>query len=328
VKQQQDNSQWDNYWSQGNIHSLTTAFSGNYAGAIAEFWTQQFSALDDRARILDVGTGNGGIAFIAAEVSLKHNKNFKIYAMDLADIAPHKAAKLHPELEPLLEQIEFLGKTSVTKLPYPEDHFDFVCGQYSLEYTPIEQSLAELRRVLKPVGRMSFAVHHQQSVVMTTTRDELRQAEILFDESKLFIRAKSLVKAMGEQTSRQQKAKLKKNPVTEKKRKALNDAFAQVHAEIDNRIDGNFLLTSIDYIKQVFAPDNNQSMKQKIEYLTHSQQILRANQKRLEDLYRACFSDDDIKTFKSLCLKNALPQPEFSLFYNEDNHLLAWKLLI
>ncbi len=328
MKQQLDNSQWDNYWSQGNIHSLSTAFSGNYDGAISAFWKQQFATLEDNSVILDVGTGNGGIAFLAAEAALENNKKFNIYGMDLADIDPQKAVKLHPELLPLIDSIEFLGKTSVTKLPYPENHFDFIIGQYSLEYTPIEQALPELRRVLKPSGRMSFAVHHQDSVVMATTRDELTQAKILFDQSKLFIRAKSLVKAMGDVSSKLQKSRLKSNPVAEKKRNALNTAFAQVYAEVENRVDGNFLLTAIDYIKQVFAPENNQSMKQKLEFLSSSQQIIKANQKRLEDLYRACFNDEDIKKFNLLCAQYDFAEPKFSPFHNEDGHLLAWKLLI
>ena len=328
MKQQQDNSQWDNYWSQGNIHSLSTAFSGNYAGAIAEFWKQRFASLPNKSVILDVGTGNGGIAFLAAEASLNENKQFKIYAMDLADINPAKAAELHPELTPLLNQIEFLGKTSVTELPYSDSQFDFIMGQYSIEYTPIEKTLSELRRILKPTGKMAFAVHHQESVVMATTKDELIQAEILFEQTKLFIRAKSLVKAMGDSTSKNQKANLRKNPVTEKKRNALNKAFAEVSAEVEKRADGNFLLTAIDYIKQAFAPANTQSMKQKLEYLTHSQQIIKANQKRLEDLFHACFTDEDIKEFVKLCEKYQLSKPEFSSFINEDGHLLAWKLLI
>ncbi len=328
MKQQQDNSQWDNYWSQGNIHSLSTAFSGNYAGAIADFWKQQFALLPKNSVILDVGTGNGGIAFLAAEASLKDNKKFKIYAMDLADIDPAKAVELHPELAELIEQIEFLGKTSVTELPYADQQFDFIMGQYSIEYTPIEKTLPELRRVLKTDGKMAFAVHHQDSVVMATTKDELTQAEILFDRTKLFIRAKSLIKVMGENTTKKQKASLRSNPVTEKKRNALNKAFAEVSTEVENRVDGNFLLTAVDYIKQVFSPTNTQSMKQKLEYLSNSQQIIKANQKRLEDLYQACFSDADIQRFIKLCEKHHLPVPKFSAFINEDGHLLAWKLLI
>ena len=328
MKQQQDNSQWDNYWSQGNIHSLSTAFSGNYEGAIAEFWKQIFTSLPEQSVILDVGTGNGAIAFLAAEASLRDNKKFKIYAMDLADIDPAKAADLHPELAPLLKQIEFLGKTSVTELPYSDQQFDFIMGQYSIEYTPIAKTLAELRRILKPSGKMAFAVHHQESVVMATTRDELKQAEILFEQTKLFIRAKSLVKAMGDNTSKKQKASLRANPITEKKRNALNKAFAEASAEVEKRIDGNFLLTAIDYIKQVFAPTNNQTMKQKLEYLSSSQQIIKANQKRLEDLFQACFSNEDIELFIKLCEKHQFSEPKFSSFINEDGHLLAWKLLI
>ncbi len=328
MKQQKDNSQWDNYWAQGNIHSLTTAFSGNYAGAIEEFWKQQFSQLPDNAVILDVGTGNGGIAFIAAEVSKKHSKNFKIHAMDLADIDPAKAAVKHPELEVLLADIEFLGKTSVTELPYENQYFDFIMGQYSLEYTPVEKSLLELRRVLKAKGKMAFLVHHQESVVMATTKDELVQAGILFDKTKLFIRARSLVKAMGENINKKQKAKLKQNPVTEKKRNALNQAFATVDNAVKERIDGNFLLVAMDYIKQVFMPGNTSTMKQKLVFLQQSQQIIKANQKRLEDLYSSCFTQQEITQFIELCSKHHLSTPHFSPFYSEDNHLLAWKLLI
>src|SRR3982751_3552908 len=53
-----------------------------YARGIAGGWRGFFSALPDRARILDLCTGNGAAALIAAATAREESRNFRIVAVD------------------------------------------------------------------------------------------------------------------------------------------------------------------------------------------------------------------------------------------------------
>ncbi len=320
--------QWDQYWSNGNIHSLSNAFTGNYEGAIAQFWKDKFSSLEDGAKILDIGTGNGAVAFLAAEVALEKRVTFHISGIDLAKIDPASAAASHPELEKLLPFIEFQGEISADVLPFESATFDLIVGQYALEYTSLKSTMAELRRVLNPHGQLSFIMHHVDSIIMQTTRDELEQAKLLFEETKLFLRARSMVKAMGDANTPEKREKLKYNKSAEKKRDNLNQAFSILQQRVEISEDPTFLLKAMNYVLELFKSKALLPMNEKLRYLKHSQQLIEGNRERIQDLYNACFDSSRSDEFNELCEINGFNKPEFSPFYNENNQLLGWTLQV
>ncbi len=330
IKNENDNKgfQWDQYWSIGNLHSLSHAFSGNYEGAIAEFWSTQFSKLEDGAKILDIGTGNGAVAIIAAGVAKQKGINFHIDAIDLAKIDPAKATESQPELAELVEKIDFRGQISAHELPFDDQKFDLIVGQFALEYTPIDSTLTELRRVLSNAGCMSFIIHHTDSIIMKTTRDELHQAQLIFDKTKLFLRARSLIKAMGDADTAIKREKLKNNKNTEKKRNNLNQALGELKIEVDKREDPMFLLTAMNYVAELFKSRSYLSSKDKLAYLQHSQQLIKGNQERIQDLYNACFNEEKATIFCDLCVKKGFKLPKYKAFYDENQQLIGYSMFI
>ena len=73
---------WSDYWSRGSLTSLPQDFAANYDGEVAEFWQGAFSGLDDTGRMIDLCTGNGAIALLAAEYFASEKPDIEIVAVD------------------------------------------------------------------------------------------------------------------------------------------------------------------------------------------------------------------------------------------------------
>lgn len=316
--------QWDEYWSNGNIHSLSNAFNGNYKGTIEKYWKDQFNELPANAKILDIGTGNGAVAFIAAEVSQQKQLNFTIKAIDLAKIDPQGATKSHPELSKYLSQIEFQGQVSADQTPFEDHYFDLIVGQYALEYTPLSSTMKELKRILKPSGQLNFIMHHTDSVVMQTTRDELAQAQLIFEHSKLFELARSLITAMGETTTMEQLQSLRSDPTAENIRENLKQAFITLEQEARKRADPSFLLTAMGFASELFDQKNLLlPLNEKLTKLEQSEQLIKRNQERIQNLFDVCFNSSRSEEFNQQCLANQFSQGQFSPFHDENKLLIG-----
>ena len=62
----------------------------------ASIWLAFFSQLPDGARVLDVGTGNGIVAFLARDAAKARGRNFHIEGIDAAIIDPAAVYALCP----------------------------------------------------------------------------------------------------------------------------------------------------------------------------------------------------------------------------------------
>ncbi len=81
---------WDRYWHFDRVASCFDTKGSNYPEEFSHQWGGFFTALPMAANILDLCTGNGAIARIAAAYSRDHSKNFAITGADRAAIDPGK----------------------------------------------------------------------------------------------------------------------------------------------------------------------------------------------------------------------------------------------
>lgn len=180
---------WDQYWLDGRLASCGGEGGANYQPAIAEGWRRFFGTLPDGARILDVCTGNGAVARLAAEAARVRNLHVIIEAVD--------SATIHPTgLGPSAGMIRFSPRTRAENLPFPDASFDVIVGQYAIEYTDVERSLAELKRVSRQTAAIRFVTHAAGSVVVQEAKRQLDDAERLA-ATGIFEAAEALVKASG-----------------------------------------------------------------------------------------------------------------------------------
>lgn len=175
-----DGGIWSQYW---HFDRIASCFDGaglsNYDDSVAGGWRAFFGGLPDGARVLDLCTGNGAAALLAAETAREDAKSFRIVAVDQADIDPVHHVSRHEED---YASIIFLRDTGVEALPFPDAAFGAVISQYGIEYSDLERSLPEAARLVAPGGRLRLVVHAADGKIAENSRKVIAEADLLLDE--------------------------------------------------------------------------------------------------------------------------------------------------
>lgn len=109
----------------------------------------EFAAVQAGEAVLDVGTGTGVVAITAAKAGAT------VSALDLTP-ALLEQARLNARIA-TQEGIAWM-EGDAERLPYADASFDVVLSQFGHMFAPrAELAVAEMRRVLKPGGRVAFA---------------------------------------------------------------------------------------------------------------------------------------------------------------------------
>ncbi len=166
---------WTNYWTGGALTSLPDDFRENYDGELAEFWRLQFEQLPQQADLLDVCTGNGAVALLAANWAIENDRpDWRISAVDAARIDPAVITRHWPGQAEAVARIRFVPDTPVETLDLPAASVDLVSSQYGLEYCDLERAVPRLARVLKPGGHLAMLAHAMSSAMVETMQAEQR----------------------------------------------------------------------------------------------------------------------------------------------------------
>jgi SAM-dependent methyltransferase len=189
-----DRSIWDRYWQFDRIAScFDGAGASNYDESIAEPWRAFFRELPPGARILDLCTGNGAAALIAAEVARTEGKGVNVIAVDRADIDPSRYVTRQAED---LAAIRFVGRTDVEALPFADASFDLAISQYGIEYADLDRAVSELVRVLAAGGQTRLVVHAADGIVAAGARDVIADADLLLGDIGLIEATRSCLDAV------------------------------------------------------------------------------------------------------------------------------------
>jgi len=217
---------WARYWSTGALHSCTTSYAGDYAGAIAAFWRDVFSALQPGQRVLDIASGNGALPRLL--LSCRPQADVDCDAVDLSPVAPAWAASLPA---PQLERIRFHGGTRAEALPFGDGCFDLVVSQYGFEYCRLDEAASELQRVLAPGGGVAMILHHAGSRPVTLAHDELAHIDWLTQAAGLLNSAAQLLEPMARSATEAGRRSL----ATDTRAIALREHFNQRQRELSQR---------------------------------------------------------------------------------------------
>lgn len=125
-------------------------------------WYEFTDILPDGARILDLATGNGPVAFSCAERAYKRKRLLHIHAVDAARIEPPGQV---PDPKGLLPIVRFQGGVWLEDLPFEDGEFNGVTSQYGFEYADEEQAISEASRVLAPGGLLRLLIHARDGAV-------------------------------------------------------------------------------------------------------------------------------------------------------------------
>ncbi len=134
----------DEVWSAGDYDRLAS-----YGSPAEAAWLIRFAGVRSGDRVLDVGTGSGIVAIMAAQtgarvVGVDPTPSLLAKAKENAAIAGH-------------EEIGW-REASAEALPFDEGSFDVVLSQYAHMFSLRPEAAAdEMLRVLAPGGRLAFA---------------------------------------------------------------------------------------------------------------------------------------------------------------------------
>lgn len=151
---------WSRYWTKDREASpgCLPGLAGQAADFVSGLWDKFFRGLPQGASLLDLGTGNGALLVQAGACRPDLRLTGVDYAASLPDPGP--GITLHP-------------RTRMEKLPFEDNSFDAITGQFAVEYGVVREISREVRRVLRKDGRYQFLCHHSGGVIVRDNRDRL-----------------------------------------------------------------------------------------------------------------------------------------------------------
>lgn len=309
--------QWETYYRGGMIATCPTAADGGYDLEVREAWVEFFSTLPHQARILDVGTGNGVVALIAAETAVAQGRNWEIHATDLARIDPQRHV---PDGARRLGAITFHAGVATERLPFEPESFDAVSGHYSLEYTETAAALAEIHRVLKPGGDAQFIVHHADSLLLQSARATLRESKIVLVETKVFRRLHRLV-TMDQ-------------IVPGATQRATDDLLAAIQAlkreleQFRQAGAGHALAVTLDAVQKLLVARKEMKPAAVGLEVDRAETEMRDSVRRLNDLIGHARTQQDMQTIQNEAAAAGFSLIERMPLYHAGSNLVGWQLLL
>lgn len=224
---------WNDYWQFDRLSSFDDLGETNYREEVAAGWKSFFDRLTDGAAILDLCTGNGAIAVMAAEAGRRRGKHFRIVGVDAADINPYLYVTKHRDE---LAAIEFRPATPIESLPWPAASFDTVVSQYGIEYSDLAFSIPELTRVVAPTGKARLNLHAAEGAVVQRSKRAIADIDFLLHDVDLAGKAQRCLRAVAEierKLNRSESALCASRESSDSFRKALQETSQRIAAAAD-----------------------------------------------------------------------------------------------
>lgn len=154
---------WTQYWH--NTSSVNSFGEGEYKdgynGELASLWEVLIDTWKANSKVLDLATGNGGLALLC----VNRQPYLNMYACDAADIKPSEILNTALEQYKSLEKIHFIGNQKIEELVFEDEFFDHIVSQFGLEYSQFNSSLQAIYRCLREEGSCHFMMHNDNSFI-------------------------------------------------------------------------------------------------------------------------------------------------------------------
>ena len=318
-----NDDEWLQFWRHGSVTTFERRGNSNYDGEIRDFWERQFAALTPRARVVDLATGNGAVALLAAEYSAKHQLNLAVDGLDKAEIQPGNDLQEAEAARKWLAGIRFRGGAPNESTGLESECADLVTSQYGFEYGDPAASAREAVRIIKPGGRIALITHHANSAVVREAREGLEQYRLCLAQEQLLTRARRVVDAMATAESEFEKRMLKHDAKTENLRRKLNAAVARVQQQAGQFNDpGNGIGFVLKGLQGVFAPQLQPAERRAV--IRRLREASDAYCRRMEDLLAATPETGGFdRLLGSLRSAGIVVEGWFPLIYREEV-LMGW----
>ena len=150
---------WGNFWSKGHSTTFGEYYADGYTkGYIANWWENIVVEFNTKnLNILEVGCGNTSLLPGLFDLSITGTYT----GVDAAKVQIPEAAKKRKNK---LLTITLNSETGIESFT-TKQQFDIIASVYGLEYSPLNQSLPLLKKLLAPNGQLRLLMHHADSVI-------------------------------------------------------------------------------------------------------------------------------------------------------------------
>ena len=286
---------WSNFWQDDNLSACTPDDKTTDA-LLQQEWRSFFSSLNDKASILDLGTGNGALAVMAVSAETQetgNSRSFDVHGCDLAAIEPGLYVRSNVED---LAQIQFHAETAMEKLPFGDESFDAVCGQYALEYSDVSESVPELMRVLRSGGSLQFLLHDRAGTLHQRNQLQWRQAQALL-RSELFAGTRNMLTAVvaGESASHSGTLEEGMRAIT-----ALKEIMDRLAKEFSHETDRVLPQSVFGAISRLAPLRHNRDVPQLLSMVDDIEQRMHAQSARLRAMLDAALDVGSLQRLSAL----------------------------
>lgn len=325
-----DREEWTRYWARGTVTTFEGHFSDNYDAEIRDFWWRQFDALPDGACLVDLATGNGALALLAARYAREHDRHFTIIGVDSAviDVAGLRASL--PELATDLDAVKLLGDTPLEDTGLPAAAAGLVTSQFGFEYGDTAAGAREAFRLLRSGGRLAMILHHADSAILSQAREGLRQVRLCVEEERLLARARLLIKLLRSARRDPSGRRLVLSPGAEKVRDEMLAAVERVRAyairpEVRAE-DTGFIEFMVPAVMRLVDQSHGVDPRRVEQAMAGLAGEIDSYRRRMADLVSASRSGADMERLRAQLADAAFVDIECEpLFYGGDT-LLGWAL--
>ena len=282
--------QWSEYWRKGTITTFHGRFGQNYDGKVRDHWHGVLDRQPANAKIVDLATGNGAVALIAAQHGRRNDRQFEITAVDYAEIDP-PALFTNTAFAEDLRKIHFLSNTSIEATGLPDHAYDLAMSQFGLEYADSDVVVAEVARVLKRRDAVFAAmVHHADSAIVRQAREGADQI-LACEKSGLHVAIRDLLGRLDKLAARD------KDLADDDRAKELRTAINQILAGLNQRgrqyRDPGQIVYYIENSMATFNPrvSGGMSLAERLALLRRVALETEAYKQRMRDLTSAALDD-------------------------------------
>ncbi|WP_374765261.1 class I SAM-dependent methyltransferase [Yunchengibacter salinarum] len=311
---------WEDYWQSGHLACcLADDLRAGYDGPLASHWRSVFQDMPDGARILDLATGNGGVAMIAADVAAMTGRHFTVTGVDLARIDPARHA---PQCRDRLAAITFQGGVDVTDLPMPDASVDLVVSQFGVEYAPLDRALDQALRVLAPGGRLHCVLHAGNGRAEQAAERDLALLDTI---TRMPLHA-NLRRALDAVTTLRRDGGAACQAAADEAVHAFIESLEALNGLLAHYPNHGTIMTLGRKLMALFEAQESEPPASLMPKIDASEKALTALAARLSMLRDAALSADDMRTVKARLEGHGCHVSARPLLHPEGGDTLAWTL--
>lgn len=317
MKNNQRIENWSQYWLTSDNSSCVQGID-NEGSDIRTFWKEVADCLEDSSNILDVYTGKGAVIFTLVDYQIKKNVGLSNYVgIDISNISPNIDEKLK-------NKIVFTNQTSVYQMPFSDNDFDFITSQFGLEYDLNVKAGNEIKRVLKPHGKLYAVMHAQDSILASVAKEENEHLDFLFDEINGLGILESLVPYYVLLKNPANVAKLNNNKDALERRNNFNQMVNELEMLAQKSIAPNLIKNCLEIFHSILNEAKNNGKKATLLKILKLKQSLKDNYARNAELVEASY---DLKTIENFCKEIKANKHQVKELFS-NNRKVAWGLIL